>query len=89
MVAPHCVQSNPHGLFLLVFGFVFRLDDYPTLEKPAVRTDPMRHYRFIALPAILNLKGRHGVMAPPMALLGTGRASLGNGHGNRRRAEGR
>jgi hypothetical protein len=50
------------------------------LEVAAVRADPVRHDRLVALPAVLNLNGCHGVMTPPMPLFRAGRTSFGNGH---------
>ena len=88
VVAAHRVQGDPHGLLLLL-GVLFG-DDDAALEEPAVRADPVRQDRLVALLAILDLDGLDGVVAPPMALLGVGRSSLGNGHdGVRRLLEGR
>ena len=47
VVAPHRVQSNPHGLLLLLFGFFIGRYDDPALEEPAIRADPVRQDRLV------------------------------------------
>jgi hypothetical protein len=79
VIAAHRVQGDPHGL-LLFLGFFFLSDHDATLKKTAIRANPMRQDRLVALLAVLNLNRANGVVRPPMALLGTGRTSLGNSH---------
>src|SRR5262249_38808762 len=75
------IASPPSRMALLPFCLLPPLDDFPPLVVPAVRADPVRQDRLVAPRAVLNPQCLHVVVAPPLALNGFRRASLGNGHG--------
>jgi hypothetical protein len=77
MVAAHRVQRYVHGLRLLFF----HVDDFAALVVAAIRTNPVRQDRFVALRAILDLHGFEMLVAPPFALAGVRGPSLRDCHG--------
>jgi hypothetical protein len=60
--------------------FLLHLHHFAVLVVAAVGADAVWQDRLLAARAILNLNRLQVVMAPPVALPGTRRAPLGDGH---------
>src|SRR5207245_5593807 len=75
-VAAHRVQRYPHRLLLLGL----RLHHLAALIVAAIGADEVRQYRLVALVAVLHLRWRDVMMAPPRPLPGVRRAPFRYGH---------